>query len=206
MKKQFVVFGLNRFGASAAKTMEENGIQVMAIDRSHDRVHAIADLVSHAIQADVTDEEAMEDIGLQHMDGAVIAMNEDMEASIVIAMKCKECGIPQVIATGKNETHGKILEKLGVDRVVYPEQEMGIRVGKLLTANDILDWINLSKDYSLVEMAVPKAWVGRSFAQLGLRKNYGMNVAGVRIDNDGSAVLSGSPVDCRYEAVCNRKR
>ena len=132
---------------------------------------------------DVADEDAMSGLGMEHMDGAVIAVASNMEASIVIAMKCKEYNIPQIIATGKNEVHGKVLKKLGVTRVVFPEVEMGARVGKYLTARDFSDWINLSNDYSMVEMAIPSAWVGKTLRELDLRNKYGMNIAGIRINN-----------------------
>lgn len=125
----------------------------------------------------------MDGLGLEHMDGAVIAVADNMEASIVIAMKCKECKIPEIVATGKNEVHGKVLEKLGVTRVVFPEREMGVRVGKYLTARDFSDWINLSNDYSMVEMDIPVAWVGKTLRELDLRNKFGMNIAGIRIDN-----------------------
>lgn len=182
-KQQYVVFGLNRFGASVARTLAASGIQVLAVDQDAERVARIADEVSYAVQADVADEEAMDGLGLAHMDGAVIAVADNMEASIVIAMKCKECGIPQIVATGKNEVHGKVLEKLGVNRVVYPEREMGVRVGKYLTARDFSDWINLSRDYSMVEMEIPEDWVGKSLKELDLRKRFGMNIAGIRVGN-----------------------
>ena len=143
----------------------------------------IADEVSYAVQVDVADEDAMSGLGMEHMDGAVIAVSSNMEASIVIAMKCKEYNIPQIIATGKNEVHGKVLKKLGVTRVVFPEVEMGARVGKYLTARDFSDWINLSNDYSMVEMATPSAWVGKTLRELDLRNKYGMNVAGIRVNN-----------------------
>ncbi len=182
-KQQYIVFGLNRFGASVARTLAAAGIDVVAVDHDAERVAQVADEVSYAVQADVADEEAMDGLGLEHMDGAVIAVADNMEASIVIAMKCKECKIPEIVATGKNEVHGKVLEKLGVTRVVFPEREMGVRVGKYLTARDFSDWINLSNDYSMVEMDIPVAWVGKTLRELDLRNKFGMNIAGIRIDN-----------------------
>ena len=131
-KQQYIVFGLNRFGTSVARTLAAAGNEVVAVDQDADRVAQIADDVSYAVQVDVADEDAMSGLGMEHMDGAVIAVASNMEASIVIAMKCKEYNIPQIIATGKNEVHGKVLKKLGVTRVVFPEVEMGARVGKYL--------------------------------------------------------------------------
>ena len=120
-KQQYIVFGLNRFGTSVARTLAAAGNEVVAVDQDADRVAQIADDVSYAVQVDVADEDAMSGLGMEHMDGAVIAVASNMEASIVIAMKCKEYNIPQIIATGKNEVHGKVLKKLGVTRVVFPE-------------------------------------------------------------------------------------
>ena len=166
-KQQYIVFGLNRFGTSVARTLAAAGNEVVAVDQDADRVAQIADDVSYAVQVD-----------------AVIAVASNMEASIVIAMKCKEYNIPQIIATGKNEVHGKVLKKLGVTRVVFPEVEMGARVGKYLTARDFSDWINLSNDYSMVEIAVPKPWINHSMAELGIRTKYGVTVVGIMQDGN----------------------
>lgn len=182
-KQQYIVFGLNRFGASVARTLAAAGMDVVAVDQDAERVAQIADEVSYAVQVDVADEEAMDGLGMEHMDGAVIAVADNMEASIVIAMKCNEYKIPEIVATGKNEVHGKVLQKLGVTRVVYPEREMGVRVGKYLTARDFPDWINLSNDYSMVEMEIPLSWIGKTLRELDLRNRFGMNIAGIRIDN-----------------------
>ena len=183
-KQQYIVFGLNRFGTSVARTLAAAGNEVVAVDQDADRVAQIADDVSYAVQVDVADEDAMSGLGMEHMDGAVIAVASNMEASIVIAMKCKEYNIPQIIATGKNEVHGKVLKKLGVTRVVFPEVEMGARVGKYLTARDFSDWINLSNDYSMVELAVPKPWINHSMAELGIRTKYGVTVVGIMQDGN----------------------
>ena len=183
-KQQYIVFGLNRFGTSVARTLAAAGNEVVAVDQDADRVAQIADDVSYAVQVDVADEDAMSGLGMEHMDGAVIAVASNMEASIVIAMKCKEYNIPQIIATGKNEVHGKVLKKLGVTRVVFPEVEMGARVGKYLTARDFSDWINLSNDYSMVEIAVPKPWINHSMAELGIRTKYGVTVVGIMQDGN----------------------
>ena len=183
-KQQYIVVGLNRFGTSVARTLAAAGNEVVAVDQDADRVAQIADDVSYAVQVDVADEDAMSGLGMEHMDGAVIAVASNMEASIVIAMKCKEYNIPQIIATGKNEVHGKVLKKLGVTRVVFPEVEMGARVGKYLTARDFSDWINLSNDYSMVEIAVPKPWINHSMAELGIRTKYGVTVVGIMQDGN----------------------
>lgn len=184
MGKQFIVFGIDRFGESAAKTLEQSGCQVVAVDRSQEKIQQIADDVSYAAAMDVTDPENLKSLALDTMDGAVIALVDEMEASIVVAMTCIEYGIKNIVARAKNEVHGKVLEKIGVSCVVYPERDMGARIGKFLTATDFSDWINLSKDYGIAEMPVPAEWVGRSLAELKLRETYGFNVVGVRCNGD----------------------
>lgn len=188
MKKRYVVFGVDRFGAAVARTLERGGSQVIAVDISPAKIQQISEDVSFAMTADVLDPEAIEGLQLKNIDGAVITMVDHMEASIVTAMTCKEMGFPFILARAKNEIHGRILEKIGVDRVVYPEQEMGERIGRFIDAKDFMDWIALSKDVSLVEMKVPADWVGRSLEELKLRKEYGFNVVGLRsngkIDTD----------------------
>ncbi len=180
MKKQFIVFGVDRFGASLARSMQKNGCRVIAVDHDSDKIQAIASDVSYAMTADVEDPEIISTLGLKNVDGAVICIVEHMQASIVAAMVCQEMGIPFVMARASNEIHGRILEKLGVSKIVFPEKEMGERIGRYLAANDFMDWIALSPDYSLVELKVQPEWVGRSLAQLCLRQTYGFNVVGLR--------------------------
>lgn len=183
MKKQYVVFGADRFGASVAVTLEKNGCQVLVIDNNPERVKDIADLVSCAMVADVTDPDEVAELGLKNMDGAVVAIANHMEASIVATLTCRDYGIKEIIARGKNEVHGRILGKIGVSRVVYPEKEMGVRIGHFLTVHDFTDWINLSSDYSLVEFKIPQDWYGKTLGELNLRSRYGFNVVGIRRGN-----------------------
>lgn len=182
--KQFVVFGIDRFGASVARTLEESGHQVVAVDEDSERVQDIADEVTQAITADVTDPDAMESLGLKNMDGAVISIVDSMEANIVAAMICKQMGIPEIIARAKNDVHGMILNKIGVTRVVFPEREMGARVGRYLAEKDFTDWIVLSPEYSLVELRVLDSWVGKSLVELDLRRRYGLNVVGIKAEGE----------------------
>lgn len=183
MKKQYVVFGADRFGASVAKTLEKNGCEVLVVDKDPERVKDIADYVSCAMVADVTDPEEMAELGLRNMDGAVIAITHQMEASIVATLACRDAGISEIIARGKNEVHGRILGKIGVSRVVFPEIEMGVRIGHFLTVHDFTDWINLSAEYSLVELKIPQEWLGKTLGELNLRTQYGFNVVGIRRGN-----------------------
>lgn len=184
MKKQYVVFGIDRFGASIARTLEQNGCQVIAVDNDPEKIQMIADEVSYAMTADVEDPEAIASLGLKNVDGAIITMVNHMEASIVAAMMCQELGMQYIVARAKNEMHGRILEKIGVSKVVYPEQEMGERIGRYIAAQDFMDWIVLSPDFSLVEMVMPREWTGKTLAELDLRKKYGFNVVGIKKGSD----------------------
>lgn len=184
MRKRYVVFGVDRFGAAVARTLEKGGSQVIAVDMDPSKIQQISEDVSYAMTADVLDPEAVEGLGLKNIDGAVITMVDHMEASIVIAMTCVDMHFPYILARAKNEVHGRILKKIGVDRVVYPEQEMGTRVGKFMDDRDFMDWIELSPEYSLVEIRIPPEWVGKTLTQLDLRRKYRFNVVGVK-DREG---------------------
>lgn len=186
MGRQFVVIGADRFGASVAVTLENSGCQVLVVDSNPERVRAIAEEVSYAVAVDITDPDAPKELGLSNMDGAVIAIANHMEASIVAALACRDAGIREVIARGKNEVHGRILGKIGVSRVVFPEKEMGMRVGHLLTVHDFRDWIDLSPEYSLVELKALESWLGKTLGELDLRKKYGFNIVGIRQGRDMS--------------------
>ena len=180
MKKRYGVFGVNRFGSSVARALEKAGCQVTAVDRDPEKIQMIADEVSYAMALDVEDPDAVAELDLKHMDGAVITMADQMEASIVAAMSCVEMKVGYVVARAKNEIHGRILKRIGVDKVVYPEQEMGERIGRYIAAQDFMDWIALSSEYSLVELIMPPEWEGKTLVELDLRNEHGFNVVGMK--------------------------
>ena len=173
MSKQFAVLGLGSFGWSVALTLEKMGADVLVVDESFEKIQEISEQVSYAVKADVSDPEALEALGGRNLDGAVIAVSENFEASIMATMLCKEMGIPMVLT---------ILKKVGADKVVYPEIEMGSRVAKNLVAKEFSDWIELSDDYSMVEAVVPESWQGRCLADLKVRERFGINVVGIIIN------------------------
>lgn len=185
MKKQYVVFGAGKFGASIAVTLQELGCDVMLVDKDPELIQDLADQVSYAICADVEDAETFEELGLKNMDGAIIAITDHLEASIMTTMMCHEIGVPRIIAKVKNEMQEKILRKLGAHKVIYPESEMGRRVAKYLVADNFADWIELSPYFSLVEMDIPAQWCGKSLAELQIREKYRVNVIGIK---DGDQV------------------
>ena len=179
MRKQFAVFGLGSFGWSVALTLESLGCDVLVVDKSYEKIQEIADQVSYAMRADVADPEAMQALGGRNLDGAVVAISESLEASIMATMLSKEMGIPYVLAKAQDNLQGTILEKVGADSVVYPEREMGSRVAKNLVSNTFSDWTELSSEYSMAESKVPEKWAGRSLSELKVREKYGINVVGI---------------------------
>lgn len=179
MGKQFAVFGLGSFGKSVALTLQSFGCDVIAVDNCYEKIQDIADSVSYAMCGDVTEPEFMKTIGARNLDGAVIAISENLEAAIMATMLSKEMGIPYVLAKAMDELQGKILEKIGAESIVYPEIDMGERVAKKLMSTEFVDWIELSPDYSLTEKLIPKQWEGKSLAELRVREKYGINVIGI---------------------------
>ena len=184
MNKQFAVLGLGSFGWSVAMTLEKMGCDVLVVDDSFEKIQEISEQVSYAVKADISDPEALQALGGRNLDGVVVAVSENFEASILATMLCKEMGIPKVLAKAKDTLQGTILKKVGADAVVYPEIEMGSRVAKNLVAREFTDWIELSDGYSLVEAAVPQNWIGRCLAELKVRERFGINVVGIILDGE----------------------
>jgi trk system potassium uptake protein TrkA len=185
MKKNYIVIGMGRFGFSVARTLYEMGHDVLAVDSDEELVEAISPFVTRAVQIDATDENSIRSLGISNMDAAIVAMGDDIKASILIALLCKELGASMVVAKAQDALHGKVLSKMGVDRVVYPEREMGIRVAQSLASTNILECIDLSDDYSIAEIEVLKDWDGRSLKDLDLRKNFGINVMAIKSADGG---------------------
>ena len=182
MEKQYAVLGMGSFGESVALTLENMGCDVLVMDDSYEKIQDISDKVSYAMKADVSDPDALQALGGKNLDGVVVAVSENLEAGIMATMLCKEMGIPLVVAKAKNKLQGAILQRVGADRIVYPEIEMGSRVAKSLVSREFMDWIELSKDYSMVEIAVPDKWVGRNLVDINARERLGINVVGIIIN------------------------
>ena len=187
MEKQFAVLGMGSFGESVALTLENMGCDVLVMDDSYEKIQDISDKVSYAMKADVSDPDALQALGGKNLDGVVVAVvvvavSENLEAGIMATMLCKEMGIPLVVAKAKNKLQGAILKRVGADRIVYPEIEMGSRVAKSLVSREFMDWIELSNDYSMVEIAVPDKWVGRTLVDINVRERLGINVVGIIVN------------------------
>lgn len=185
MKKQFLVIGLGRFGATIAKTLATLGYEVMALDKNEHRVKHLAPIVTQAIEVDSTDEQALAELGVQNFDHAIVAIGDDIQASILTTLILKEMGLPHVIAKATNEYHSKVLEKIGADKVIQPEREMGLRVAHHLISENVIDFIELSPDYSIVEITASEPMIGKTLASLDIRAKYGCNVIAIKSPEKG---------------------
>ncbi|MFD1954351.1 potassium channel family protein [Paenibacillus thailandensis] len=179
-KKQFAVIGMGRFGSSIAKELTGMGYEVLAIDSDEDRIQELSEAVTHAVVADSTDEEAMRALGIRNFDVAVVAIGTDIQASILSTLILKDLGVATIVAKAQTELHGKVLSKIGADQVIHPERDMGLRVAHHLVSPNILDYIELSEDYSIVDLKAPAQMVGRSLKQLDVRAKYRCNVMAIK--------------------------
>ena len=179
-RKEFVVFGIGKFGLSVAKSLADNGCQVMAVDSEQDRIAEIAEHVTYAVCADVTDAEAMHSLGIKNFDGAIVAIGENLEASVLATILSKELGIPYVLAKAQTELQAKVLRKVGADKIVFPEKETGIRIAHNLVGGNFFDAIELSNKYSMMNFDIPQEWVGKSLRELNLRVTKKINVIGIK--------------------------
>jgi K+ transport systems, NAD-binding component len=178
--KQYVVIGLGHFGHSVAENLYSMGYDVLAIDSSEEKVQSISNCVTHAVQADATDETVLKSLGISNFEVAVIGMGSDIQSSIMVTLLVKELGVKYVVVKALSELHAKVLYKIGADRVIFPERDMGIRVAHNLISTNILDYIELSPDYSIAEVSAEKEWENRSLRDLSLRSKYGINVMAIK--------------------------
>lgn len=179
-KTQYVVIGLGRFGISVAKTLYSLGNDVLAIDKEEDVVQEISESVTHAVQLDATEENSLKSIGVKNFDVAVVTIGSNIQASTMITLLLKEMGVGYIVAKAQNELHAKVLYKIGADRVVLPEKDMGVRVAHNLISTNILDYIELSPDYSIAEILPPIEWKGKTLMQLDIRAKYGINIMAIK--------------------------
>lgn len=178
--KSYVVIGLGRFGSAIARQLCQLGAEVLAMDVHPDLVQQVANDVTHAVVGDARDKEILRALGVREMDCAVIAIGENLATSVLTVMNLKELGVPYVVCKAHDETHRRVLEKLGVDRVVIPEQEHAQRLGRSLFSHNVLDYIELSQDYGILEVPAPKNWVSKSLKELNVRAKMGVNIIAVQ--------------------------
>jgi trk system potassium uptake protein TrkA len=182
--KSIVVVGLGRFGSAVATQLCALGNEVLVIDSHPDQVQAIADRVTHAVVGDATDEEVLRSLGVRDFDCAIVAIGSDLSASVLITLSLKELGVRSVICKAQSTAHKKVLEKIGADRVVFPEREMALKLAQGLTSSSVLDYIELSPDYGIAEVAVPTAWVGKTIREVNVRAKYGVNILALQIEGE----------------------
>ena len=178
--KSYLVIGMGRFGAGVAQTLCRYGCEVLAMDVSADLVNQVANDVTHAVVADGQDKEVLRSLGVREFDCAVVAIGDDLAASVLVTMNLKELGVPYLVCKAHDDVHRRVLEKLGADRVVIPEKENAARLAKSLSSPNLLDYIELSDEYSIVELPAPASWIGKTLKELNVRAKLGVNILAVR--------------------------
>jgi trk system potassium uptake protein TrkA len=193
-RKQFAVIGLGRFGSAMATTLADLGHDVVGVDGDEERVRQLADVITQAVQLDATDERALRAAGIKDVDVAVVSIGENIESSLLVVMLLKELGIPSIVAKAVTALHGRILEKLGVTRVIFPERDMAMRIAHSLVMSNVIDYIELSKEFSIAELPAPASFVGRSLKQLELRPKLGLTLIAIKRNGpDGHVVTTVTP-------------
>ena len=209
MKKTYAVFGLGRYGIAVARELVDHGMEVIAVDSEERIVNMAADELPICKCADVTDPDVIRELGIANVDVVIIAMANNLEASVMAVTLCKEIGVKTVIAKCANEMHQKILLRVGADKVVFPENESGIRLARNLLSSGFVDMVSLAKNMSMIELDVKREWVGKNLIELNLRKKYSINVVALRrgdmvsVDIDPHAPLSP---DDKFIVIANTEK
>lgn len=180
-KQNYAVVGLGRFGGSVCRTLVEAGQEVLAIDNNEERVNEYMNIATHAVVANAQDEMTLRSLGIRNFDCVIVAIGEDIQASILVTLMVKEMGVANVWAKAQNEYHARVLEKIGADHVVHPERDMGERIAHKLVSRNILDYLELSDEYTLVEIQVSnKKFYDKSLLDLNFRQRFGLTVVAIR--------------------------
>jgi len=177
--KSYVVIGLGLFGQAIARQLCMLGAEVLAIDVRSDLIQQVANDVTHAVVGDAQDKEVLRALGVRDMDCAIVSIGDDLAASVLITMNLMELEVPYIVCKAHDETHRRVLEKLGANRVVIPEQENAQRLGRSLHSHNVLEYIELSEDYGILEIPAPKSWVGKTLKELNVRAKLGLNIIAV---------------------------
>jgi len=180
MKKQFAILGLGRFGSKVAREMFYRGQEVIVIDKDENKIEGIKDEVTHAFVGDITNEETLKEAGVPECDVVIVAESSNIESSIISSQICKTFGIKKVIAKAQNTIHGKILIKLQVDQIVYPEQDTAIKLVNKLTSDNILDYIELGHHINIVSVEAPEKFSGKTIKELSLRRRFHVTILGIK--------------------------
>ncbi|MGM0873486.1 MAG: potassium channel family protein [Bacillota bacterium] len=184
MKKEFAVIGLGRFGGSICRALSEEGLEVMAIDTDEDKVNEFANVASHAVVGDTTDETVLKSLGIRNFDHVIVAIGDNIQASILTTLILKELGVKDITVKATNDYHEKVLSKIGADRIVHPERDMGRRIAHKIISNNVLDYLELSDEHSIVEIVANERLNGNSIIDLDIRAKYGINIVAMKRNKD----------------------
>jgi trk system potassium uptake protein TrkA len=196
-KKQFAVIGLGRFGGSVCKELYKMGHQVLAIDNNDTKVNEFAAFSTHAVIADATDEKSLQSLGIRNFEYVIVAIGDDIQSSILTTLVLKELDVQNVWVKAQNIYHHKVLDKIGADRIIHPEQDMGIRIAQHIVSEKIVDYIELSDEYSIMELLATKKIHNRSLVDLDVRAKFGCTILAIKRGEDIN--VSPSPDDTIYE-------
>ena len=177
--KSYIVIGLGKFGARAAKRLYELGCEVLAIDRNGDLVQPMSSQVTQAVVADARDKDVLRALGAKDFECAIVAIGDNLADSVLATMNLKELGVPYIVCKASDDTHRQVLLKLGADRVVIPEQEQADRLAKSLSSPNVLEYIELSDEYGIIEVPVPKRWIDKTLIELNVRAKLGVNIIAI---------------------------
>lgn len=186
--KSYMVIGLGRFGSEAARRLCEYGNEVLAMDTRSELVQHVSNEVTHAVVGDASDKEVLRALGAANFDSAIVAIGDSLADSVLVTMNLKELGVPYVVCKAHDETHRKVLLKLGADRVVIPEQENAARLARSLSSPNVLEYIELSEEYGIIEVPAPKRWQGKTLKELNVRAKLGVNI--IAVERDGKIDVS----------------
>lgn len=207
--KQVAVLGLGRFGTEVTKALYNYGCEVLAVDESEEKIYEVADFATHTVATNVAEESNLKSIGIADFDAVVIAIGDNIQASIITALICKEMGVNYIVAKAQNGKHAKVLKKIGVDYVVIPEADTAIKTARILTHPKINDLIEIASGYGLAEIEVPGEWTGKPLTDLDIRNKYAVNVLvvisktgeinanpyGATVLTEGSKLIVGGNMD-----------
>lgn len=178
--KQFAVLGIGRFGESLIKELVRMGYDVLAVDLDEELIRDAVEYSTHAVQADSMDEQVLKALGIANFDAVIVAIGENMQSNILTTILLKELGVKKVVAKAKNLMHGKVLEKIGADLVIYPERDMAIKLARALASQNFMEQITLSTDYSIIEITTPKSFINQNLRQIGLRPKMNVTILAIR--------------------------
>ncbi len=181
--KSFLVLGLGRFGRSLAETLHNMGYDVLAVDKDEEAVNSLPPAITYAVVGDVTDENMIKSLGVGNFDAAVVAVGGEIHSSVLLTLILKEEGVKYIVARAQSELHSKVLNKVGADRIIFPEKDMGVRVANNLVSTNILELIELSSEHSIVEIIPPSVWIGKSIKESNIRAKYGVSIMAVKKDS-----------------------